>query len=153
MITYSIYGKAELLQRITDWTPSTRAALRHAITEQAIKLQAHVITNKLTGQVLHVRTGTLRRSINMRVDEDGSKIVGAVGTNVRYGAFWEFGFSGVETVRAHLRRVADGSRYVPVREHDRHVDVQARSFLRSALADRANDIRDALKFAVRGNLK
>ena len=156
MITAFIFGKETLMARLTSMAPNVHVALKKAVYEQAVKLQAHVKTQKLTGQVLHVRTGTLRRSINMKVAEEASSIIGSVGTNVKYGAAWEFGFD---------RRVGAGARggprtltgtaldryfakHPPGTKHEGE-----RSFLRSALADRAPDIREALRDAVAGALK
>lgn len=65
--------------------------MRGAVQRLAIEIQASVKDSKLSGQVLHVRTGTLRRSINQRVDEDAGNITGVVGTNVRYAAIHEYG--------------------------------------------------------------
>ena len=48
---------------------------------------------RLTGEVLHVQTGRLRNSIAIDVERNGSKIIGAMGTNVVYGKFWELGFT------------------------------------------------------------
>lgn len=158
MITGYVIGKETLLARLSSMPDRVRSALKRAVTEQAVKLQAHVIVNKLTGQVLHVRTGTLRRSINMRVEVEPTKVLGSVGTNVHYGAAWEFGFD---------RKVGAGARGGPISLLDKPVQLAAyfdthppgikhegaRSFLRSSLADRAPDIRKALRDAVTGSLK
>lgn len=49
----------------------------------------HAKGEKLSGQVLDVQTGTLRRSVGQEVSEDGLST--RVGTNVFYGAIHEFG--------------------------------------------------------------
>lgn len=41
------------------------------------------------GEPPHLRTGTLRNSISTQVTTEGDKIVGRVGTNVRYAVFLE----------------------------------------------------------------
>ena len=152
MITGTVYGKAELMQRLTQWSPNVRKALLSAVTKEAIRLQAHVVKDKLTGQVLHVRTGTLYRSINMRVEDSGTSVIGAVGTNVWYGRLHEFG----ETVPAHQRLVTQvfgkPLRH-PVWANVKAYQLPERSFLRSALADRAPNIRQALHDAVSGAVK
>ncbi len=56
-----------------------------------IQLERHVKQNKLTGQVLHVRTGNLRNSIHPNVESNGKTVVGTARTDVKYGVFWEFG--------------------------------------------------------------
>lgn len=52
------------------------------------------------------RTARLRQSITSRVERTKGKVRGQVGTNVSYGAFHEFGFRGIEKVRAHTRTIA-----------------------------------------------
>lgn len=54
---------------------------------------------------LDVRTTRLRNSISTKVEKRGNDYVGRIGTNVVYGAFHEFGFSGVQQVKAHNRIV------------------------------------------------
>ena len=54
-------------------------------------------------QKLGVVTGRLFGSITSRVDHEADRIVGAIGTNVFYGGFHEFGFNGSQQVRAHTR--------------------------------------------------
>jgi phage gpG-like protein len=117
-------------------------------------VQAGVKGDRLSGQVLHVRTGTLRRSINQRVTVTDDAVMASVGTNVRYAAAHEYGFDGPVTVKAHIRRAAligvdrAGARgEVYVRSHTRHMRLPERSFLRSELRDRADEIRESLREA------
>lgn len=113
----------------------------------AIKLQGHVKADKLTGQVLHNRTGTLRRSINQKVTRGPTEIKAIVGTNVSYARPHEFGFQGVVSVREHVRmqRMAWGlpmkdPHQVTVRAHPMKMNIPEKSFLRSALADYRDEI-------------
>lgn len=52
---------------------------------------------------LGVVTTRLRNSLAARVRDDAKKIVGQVGSNVRYAAWHEFGYRGAVHVRAHTR--------------------------------------------------
>lgn len=54
---------------------------------------------------LGVRTSRLRGSLEYKVEEGKDEVRGSAGTTVPYGAFHEFGFHGVEQVRAHTRVV------------------------------------------------
>lgn len=144
------------------YTNRLNSRLLRVMQRLAIELQGNVKEDKLSGQVLHVRTGTLRRSINQRVESSGSQIVATVGTNVEYAAIHEYGFHGQVTVREHLRRsraqmglarfrmnklgerievkgsyakAGGGNGEVYVRSHTREVDLPERSFLRSALRE------------------
>lgn len=148
MITVSVVGREELVAKLDAIPEAVRKGLRSAILEQLIQLQGYVKEQKLTGQVLKVQTGTLRRSINVSsLEETGSKISGAVGTNTQYGKLHEYGLP----VRAHTRLITQVfGRQLKFPEY---VNVKAftmpeRSFLRSALEDRAEDIQIALQLAV-----
>lgn len=141
--------------------------LIRALNQLTIEVQRSVKENKLSGQVLHVRTGTLRRSINRKVEEKGSTISGVVGTNVRYAAAHEYGFVGVVTVKEHLRReklVTKKIKFQPgknllrttvknsgfssiVRAHTRKINLPERSFLRSTLKAFEGRIREGLTLA------
>ena len=57
--------------------------------------------------ILDVRTGRLRNSIATEVQRTSERVVGRIGTNMPYGAYHEFGFQGVQQVRAHTRIVDD----------------------------------------------
>lgn len=145
--------------RLTD-------AMVRVVNRFTLELQART-KEKLSGEVLHVRTGTLRRSINRKVELRGSNVVGTVGTNVEYAAAHEYGFDGEVTVRAHVRRVASrtltelrGTRrrmsvqgVAFVKEHTMHMHVPERSFLRSALAELEPGFAPAVRKAAAEALK
>lgn len=108
------------------------AALKTEIRRIAVDVSAHVKDKKLSGQVLKVQTGRLRRSINFRVAETGTGIEAKVGTNVEYARVHEFGFKGTVNVKEHMRK---GKKAYRVRAHSRNVDLPERSFLRSTMTD------------------
>jgi len=109
---------------------------------------------KLSDDVLNVKTGRLRRSINGRMTGQGTAEVSAfVGTNVPYGRTHEYG--GDVTVKEHLRLVkqAFGKQlktpvWQTVRSHTVHYP--ERSFLRSALNEMRGEIKEELSRAVKG---
>ena len=136
-----------LLARIAGTYERMRGELRSAVTRLSIKVQSSVKEDKLTGQVLHVRTGTLRRSINRVVEEDERGIRATVGTNVEYAAIHEYGFSGTVNVREHVRRTPSGGS-ATVSAHTREVNLPERSFLRSTLKDFEDEIQETLRAAV-----
>lgn len=109
---------------------------------ESLELTAYVKEDKLSGQVLNVRTGTLRRSIHRDLRTTANEVVATVGTNVEYARIHEYGFHGEQSVHEHLRmmkqafgRPVRNPRPIRVRAHVRRVDLPERSFLRSALAD------------------
>ena len=145
-----------LKARLAGYPARLQASVLRVVQRLAIEVQRSVKSDKLSGQALHVRTGTLRRSINQEVTASGGAVTAVVGTNVRYAKVHEFGFDGNVSVKAHVRRNAqqlkaalrtrkDGSAYysrngmrdgsVPVRAHTRHMVVPERSFLRSTLRE------------------
>lgn len=145
MLQAAIIGEKHTIDRINASVPTIRAQLRREIERLAIKLLTHVKSDKLSGQVLNVRTGRLRRSINERVEDKNGDITGFVGTNVEYARIHEFGWRGTVTVKEHLRLINGKSSIV--RSHTRNVKIQERSFLRSALADMASEIREGIRVA------
>jgi phage gpG-like protein len=141
MITTYLSGDAELVRKFEAMPDRLRDELTQGIGKAALKLQREVVQNKLSGQVLNVQTGTLRRSIDQVVTISGNSVVGIVLTNVNYARIHEYGFSGTVSVRESLRLIkkAFGKSITPktvtVKAHSRKVNLPERSFLRSALRD------------------
>lgn len=146
-ITGTVIGGEEAVARFKAMPTRLRIELSGGIARAALRLQAYVKGDKLSGGVLKVRTGRLRRSINERVIEETNKVTGIVGTNVEYAAVHEYGFTGTENVRAHLRQLKSGATQ-NVRAHTRTVHMPERSFLRSALKDMAPEIRAEFEAAL-----
>ena len=123
-----------------------------AVTEKfCLDLSARVKSRKLTGQVLNVRTGRLRRSIHHELTRSSTKVQGAVGTNVEYAKLHEYG--GTFQVPPHNRlitqawgRELDFPVWQTVRGHSRRVP--QRSFLRSAYAEMQADYRRRINAAL-----
>lgn len=159
MISGWLIGDAELVAKLTRTAPAIQNALEGSVRRLALMLLRHVKEDKLSDQVLRVRTGRLRRSITQAVQVIGPKVTGIVGTNVAYAARQEYGFKGQENVRSHLRTIKKAwgrpiaERSVMVRPFTRNVNYPAHSFLRSALADMRQqinaDMDKALNQAVR----
>ena len=110
MITAYLVGDDQVIAKLNRIYPAVQDRLRTAITRLAMQLVRHVVADKLSGQVLGkyihwTATNRLRNSINVAsLMETGGTIAQRVGTNVEYGAFWEYGFQGVESVRGFMRR-------------------------------------------------
>ena len=147
-----------VMQRLKNFPSNVRKNLLVAVTRLSLLVQRSVKEDKLSGQVLHVRTGTLRRSINREVTSDNTGVYATIGTNVSYGAAHEYGFTGTVNVREHTRRsrvqmqmkksgvkpVGD----VIVRAHTMNINMPERSFLRSTLRDYRPQIEGDLRAAV-----
>lgn len=76
-------------------TPEAATRIIDALTQRMrslhIELQRQIVETKLSGQVLHERTGTLRRSIMQETAADGDVITSSVFTNTVYAAIHEYG--------------------------------------------------------------
>ena len=154
MITAYLVGDEQLLERLRALPDAINSGLARSITQLGIDLRRNVRQDKLSGQVLRSRTGALKSSIDLRVDQ-GARIVSAsVFTDLRYGAAQEYGFAGTVSVRASLRRIREAfgrpiaEKTINVRAHNRRMDLPERSFLRSGLEDMTPAIRAAVEAGV-----
>jgi phage gpG-like protein len=155
VFSIEVVGREELRARFSGAGENVRSALRAAIQASVIDMEAQV-KEKLSGEVLRVRTGRLRNSITSRVDEGGSQIIGTVGANTPYAAVHEYGFQGIVNVREHLRMITQafgkalkgGPREITVRAHPVRMDLPERSYLRSTLRENGQRVYDRLQQAV-----
>jgi phage gpG-like protein len=156
MIAAELIGAERVVAFLELLPQKAMAAIKADVSRLAITLLRKVKEEKLSGQVLKNQTGTLRRSINQRVEVFGQQaVVGSVGTNLSYAAAHEFGFNGPVNVKAHLRLVKKAwgktvrnPQEHPVRAFTRQMHLPERSFLRSAMAEMAPEIREGLEAAI-----
>ena len=146
MLTLSFNGTDE---RVIAWLKNSfseiAAALRIAMLQEMIALRDVVVEEKLSGQVLKNKTGTLRRSQHESVTSDEKVIQGTVATDPSasaYGYVHEYG--GTFDVKAHMRKSSHNMQ-TWVRQHS--VTFPVRSFLRSTLNEMAPDIVEGLQNA------
>lgn len=157
MVDFVVTVKNEaFLAKLQGFPSKFHARILPVVKRLSIALQREVMV-KLTGQVLNVRTGTLRRSINQEVLDSPQGIRGIVGTNVSYAAIHEYGYDGPVNVRAHLRTIKEafgrpltkGHKTFEVSAHVRNVHVPERSFLRSTLNEFEPRIKEEISEAAR----
>lgn len=166
MIRGVIIGSEKITTRFNKIQAQALPKLTARIQKVVIKLQGAVIKDKLSGQVLNVRSNNLRSSIHQSVTTSGGTITGIVGTNVEYAAYHEYGLNDTINVKEHLRRTkAEKIAYVKgknkgklnplamrkaqkkkaatitVKAHTRKVNYPEHSYLRSAMADMQGEIR------------
>lgn len=153
----------EFLARLRGANDRLSQNMVRVVTRLSVEVQS-AVKEKLTGGVLHVRTGTLRRSINRTVVQDGTNVTATIGTNVVYAGVHEYGFNGVVAVPAFVRnaptsagiaarKAGTSGGSVEVRAHSRHMVMPARSYLRSTLADLKGRIQTDIKKAAMEALK
>lgn len=155
MIETSVTGDSAVVASIREQYREITANVEQSIGRLTLKLLTRVKANKLSGQVLNVRTGRLRRSITQKITKELGLITGIVGTNVEYARPHELGFKGAVSVKAHLRQIKQAwgksitPRTVEVRSHSRQVNLPEKSFLRSALSEMTPEIMQTLQQSVR----
>lgn len=159
----TVTGEREVIRKFETFPESLRSALRGTVKDLGIKLQNKVKSEKLSGQVLNIRTGKLNRSIMEVLVEGDQAISSVVWSNLgapSYASFWEFGFNGSQTIRAHLRMMTTAfgktvkePRKILVPSYSKQVNQPARSFLRTALRDMEPEINDSIDRAVDGAVK
>jgi len=137
-----------LLQRRPEViVPAVSRALRQGL----LLAERRVRGTYLSGRALNRQTGRLRNSVTSDVRIRGNQVIGAIGTNVVYGRFWELGYSGPVSVKAHTRTIRQvfgrpiPAMTVDVRAHVRQVNAEARPFLRPGVEDVLPDIRRLIK--------
>ena len=113
--------------------------LTAAVSGQAILFLGIVQNRKLSGEVLNVRSGALRDSVHQEVLSAPDGVFAVVGTDLIYAAIHEYGGIIVPQTAAALRFAIDG-KWIFAKQ----VTMPERSYLRSTLAEEADNIRAAL---------
>lgn len=168
MLTATLVGTEKLQSGLTRLGVDVKAAVRQGIARACLRILVRS-KEKLSDDVLHVRTGRLRRSITTKMQGTDEEPEGIVGTNVEYAARHEYGFHGTEQVKAYVRRVPDrdmtsGGKSGTARRtamgvafvhsFTRNANTPERSFLRSALNELrpevGREIEQALSRAIFG---
>jgi len=131
-----------------------RAALLEKATALAAELEAKV-RQKLAGEVLNMRTGALARSIVATIEDGAGKVAVSIATSgdVKYAAIHEFGgtIPPHEIVPDKAKALAfaiGGKQVFAARVNLPAVAMPERSYLRSSLAEMADEIRGELTAAV-----
>jgi hypothetical protein len=154
VISFSLQGDTAVVAMLHSKAPKLSASVRNSVMRATIMLLAYVKANKLSGQVLHVRSGTLRRKVNYRMQGNASFSTGIVGVKLAYARPHEYGFDGIVNVRESLRTIKQAfGRSIapvtfPVRAHTVHMKLPERSFLRSSLRELTPEIREMIRAGV-----
>jgi hypothetical protein len=151
-------GDAALVAKFDSLNDRIYAALVRTMTALGIRLQAIVVEQKLSGQVLKRQSGKLASSINFEIGQAPNQITSTVGFNkatVPYGVFQEFGVPHswvIEAKNAKALRFTIGGQ-VFFRKKVTHPGLQERSFLRSALAQIAPEVGPAIEAAIAAEVR
>jgi HK97 gp10 family phage protein len=152
VITAYLVGDAALIARLNAMPDRLRSGIVRTVTRLGFQLEARV-KQKLSGEVLKVRTGTLRNSINTRVAQTASSVTAAVGTNVKYARIQEFGgHTPPHTILPKRGRVLafewKGQQVFFRKVQHPGSRIPEHSFLRSALREMEPRIKAELEAAV-----
>jgi phage gpG-like protein len=156
MPTVSIPNLADVLAWVANLPGALQTALLGASQDLAGALQQDV-QDKLSGEVLEVRTGTLRDSISNSVDASDSGTVGTVFVDgdAPYAAIQEYG----GTTKAHIIEAVNakalsfsmnGKQSFFTRVNHPGSNIPERSYLRSSLDDMRDDILSGFADAASG---
>lgn len=144
-VSVVMVGSQQLQAELQNMSPIIRSLVMAKVQSLAIELQRHIVQDKLSGQVLKVKTGNLRRSIQHSIGESSNGITAQVfsSNDVKYAAIHEFGGTIVPNKAKALSFVIDGKRIFT-----QSVTLKERSFMRSSLTDMKQMIIDGLTAAV-----
>ena len=183
-LTGRIVGSEAVQQTLLGITPQAQQRVRDEVKRQGLEV-LRLAKAKVSDDLLRVRTGRLRRSINEKSEDDGSTFTSTTGTNLVYARPHEMGCHDTVQVREYLRRTKAqmlrragktskdriikhgkfAGEVIPgrfnetgpkemgmttVRAHSMKMNIPEKSFLRSSLAERKNEIRAGLVKAVGG---
>jgi hypothetical protein len=155
VIAAHIIGDGEVLARLRALPDQVDWGLARAITKLGIDLQSKVQQDELSGQALAVRSGSLKSSIELRIDQGAAGITATIYSDSGYARAHEFGFAGTVDVRASLRNIKEAfgrpvsEKTINERAYRRRMNLPERSFLRSAMEEIAPAIRDEVEGALR----
>ena len=159
MLNVTLIGDRELIARLDAMPGKLQAALLQKVSYLALKLEAKV-KQKLSGDVLNVKSGDLRRSIDNKVDQSGTSVTGKVYSSgdVKYAAIHEFGGQTkahvIEAVNGKALAFMMGGKQVFFRRVNHPgSNIPERSFLRSSLTDMREEITEGLHQTVVETLK
>lgn len=160
MLNVTLVGDRELVARIGAMPAKVHAALLKKVNALALKLEAKIKNEKLSGQVLNVRSGALRRSIFSQVTDTETAVTGKVASSgdVKYAAVHEFGGKipphDIFPVKAAaLAFMMNGKQVFFKHVHHPGATMPEQSFMRSSLAEMKDEIVSGLKQAVVEGLK
>lgn len=159
MLNIQLVGDTELIARLSAMPIRMREALLVKVTALTLMLERRV-KQKLSGEVLHVRTGALRSGIFHEVTSDALSVQGKVAApkDVPYAAIHEFGGQtkphDIYPKNAEALRFMMGGKVVFAKVvHHPGSKIPERSYMRSSLEELKTTIIQGLSDATRQALR
>ena len=155
MINAYLIGDDAVLAWLRAAPDAIGSGIARAITQLGIDLRRKIQEDELSGQILAIRSGLLRSSIDLQIDEHSEGISATVFTDSQYAHAHEYGFAGTVDVKASLRRMTKAfgrpisEKEINVRGYHRRMELPERSFLRSALEEMDPAVRDEVEASLR----
>ena len=147
-LNLSIEGKKKESIKLKKMSAKMIPNLKRGIDRATLRLERHIKSRKLSGQVLKVRTGRLRSSWMQRGAEyvAGTGVSGRIATNLIYARIHEYGGIIRAKPGGWLRfKTADGSWHTV-----KQVRMPARPYVEPTLREKKDDItRDIVKEVTR----
>jgi phage gpG-like protein len=154
-MTAKIIGEKKVVERIKSFLPSMRDELKTYVEKFRINTTYYIQSQKLSGQVLHHRKGTLKESISRqsKVEEIGENLIVKIGTNVEYAAIHEYGGKTKPHVifpkRAQALHFTMGEKDIFAKSVNHPGSTMpVRSFLRTTLNEKKEEFRLGLRSTV-----
>lgn len=149
MLTVTLVGKDTLDVKLGSIPARLHQKLlrKFFILANEVKMR---VRQKLSGEVLNVQTGALRRSINSKVEDSGAQITAIVyqSGDVKYGKIHEFGGDIVPVKSQYLHfQGKDGNWVMTKRVH-----IPARPYMIPTLNEMEPHIVETLQLTVREGL-
>ncbi len=167
MITARITKGENLGKKFRDSIPNIESGVQKEVMRLALKMTG-VVMGKLSGAVLNVRTGRLRRSIHPEWEFKPGYSGATVGSNVEYAAIHEFGGTirfPSRPLKIYTKNYKNGESKSWVMQKGKRMyggggeskayelHMPERSFLRSALREMTPEIIESLRKAVATELQ
>lgn len=156
MLELRVTGAREVIERLALTTTKVRGAARTWLDGWATELAGYIRTDKLSGQVLHRRSGLLSGSVHPLVGDDPRGIIGGAGAGagVPYARIHEFGgtIPAHEVVARNAKALAftvDGVLRFAKRVQIPDVEMPERSYMRSSFDEKSPQGLEGLRAAVK----
>lgn len=154
MLKITLSGGEKLIEALKTKPVTIVSVLTGKLNALLFQLQSYIVSKKLSGQVLHRRTGVLSGSVRViPATVAGASIIGGVeaaGGPAFYGAIHELGgTSSYQIVAVKARALAfmvNGKKIFATRVT--HPAIKARPFMSTSLAENAENIKTELQAAL-----
>ena len=154
MFALTLDGLEDASARLEAYPAALAAALDAKAAELAAALVDLVQNDKLSGAVLNAKSGALARSIVATVDDASTNVaVSIVSSDIKYAAIHEYGgaIPPQEILPDKAKALAfmiGGKQTFAARVNLPAITMPERSYMRSSLAEMADEIRDGLSGGV-----